>query len=213
MKNFFKYTGVVKYILVIVSFAACGFIYIISIQKEAYKDESSTLYASQTAEISDNTAGIIENSTVAEVLTVQNKADDICVYICGNIINPGVYMVKKNTRVYEIIELAGGFGDEADDTALNLAGVVYDGQKLYIPAKGEKIAEVDGKIQTEKALVNLNTADKAELMTLPGIGESKAEDILQYRKNKGAFKTIEEIKNISGIKEAAFNKIKDLICV
>ena len=197
MKNFFKYTGVVKYILVIISFAACGFIYIISIQEEAYKDESNTLYASQTAEISDK----------------QDKADDICVYICGYITNPGVYTVKKNTRVYEIIELAGGFGDEADDTALNLAGFVNDGQRLYIPAKGEKIAEADGQIQAEKALVNLNTADKAELMTLPGIGESKAEDILQYRKNKGAFKTIEEIKNISGIKEAAFNKIKDLICV
>lgn len=213
MKNFLKYTGVVKYVLLIAGFALCGFIYIVSIQEEAYKDEDSTLYASQIAEISNNADDVIEDSTAEESLTVRDKADDICVYICGYVTNPGIYTVNKNTRVYEIIELAGGLSDEADDTALNLAGFVSDGQKLYIPAKGENTAEADCQVQAEKTLVNINTADKAALMTLPGIGEAKAEDILQYRKNKGAFKNIEEIKNISGIKEAAFNKIKDLICV
>ena len=127
---------------------------------------------------------------------------------------PGVYEVPEHTRIYEVVELADGFTPEADDTVLNLAENVLDGQKLYIPKQGEVTEKADTAQDVQGVgKVNINTADKTALMTLPGIGASKAEDIIQYRKENGSFQKIEDIKKISGIKDAAFNKIKELICV
>ena len=89
-----------------------------------------------------------------------------------------------------------------------------DGQKLYIPKQGEVTEKADTAQDAQGAgKVNINTADKTALMTLPGIGASKAEDIIQYRKENGSFQKIEDIKKISGIKDAAYIKIKELICV
>ena len=125
-----------------------------------------------------------------------------------------IYEVPEHTRIYEVVELADGFTPEADDTVLNLAENVLDGQKLYIPKQGEVTEKADTAQDVQGVgKVNINTADKTALMTLPGIGASKAEDIIQYRKENGSFQKIEDIKKISGIKDAAFNKIKELICV
>jgi competence protein ComEA len=99
--------------------------------------------------------------------------------------------------------------EEADTNALNQAEPVVDGQKVYVPIKGEEVSNSS----SGKGKVNINTAGESELMTLPGIGESKAKAIISYRKESGGFKSIEDIMNIPGIKTSAFSKIKEYICV
>lgn len=212
MGKFFKYANYIKYILILMAVVVCGTIYAIG---SLCSDTADGEEDFQTLCVSDITAAAADtdeqHSDIPE--TTASKESDIYVYVCGCVEKPGVYTVKQQARVYELIEMAGGFSDGADDTALNLVDRVSDGQKVYVPEKGAALQESDGNGQGGSGLVNLNTADKAALMTLPGIGEAKAEDILQYRKNKGAFRKIEDIKNISGIKDAAFQKIKDFICV
>lgn len=202
-----KYFNSVKYILIIAAVMLCGLVYAIGRGIHG-ADDSAHKGAVITAE---SEPAVL---TEAQTETIQENPEEIpfYVYVCGCVVNPGVYTVKPQTRVYELIELAGGFAEAADESALNLVDFVTDGQKVYVPKAGE-IAIGSAEEGQSTVLVNINTADKAALMTLPGIGESKAEEIMQYRKSKGAFQKIEDIKNISGIKEAAFNKMKDLICV
>lgn len=149
------------------------------------------------------------------------------VYVCGAVCQPGVYPFRQGMRVFEAIRLAGGFAAEADEEWLNQAGYLQDGQQLYVYSKTEtqqmKQSEASrgadtAALQTEAAgivngKVNLNTADVETLMTLPGIGEVKAEAIVQYRTEHGAFSSIEEIQNIPGIKQAVFSNIADRITI
>ena len=147
--------------------------------------------------------------------TKDDSNTDIYVHICGAVINPGVYQVPVGTRVYQALELAGGSSDDAYLSGINLADKLADGQKVYIPAEGENaegILSIDsGGVQS--VMININTASEAELMTLPGIGQSRAKDIINYRVKNGFFESIDDIMKVSGIKEAAFEKIKDLIKV
>ena len=147
--------------------------------------------------------------------TKDDSNTDIYVHICGAVINPGVYQVPAGTRVYQALELAGGSSDDAYLSGINLADKLADGQKVYIPAEGENaegILSIDsGDVQS--VMININTASEAELMTLPGIGQSRAKDIINYRVKNGLFESIDDIMKVSGIKEAAFEKIKDLIKV
>lgn len=147
--------------------------------------------------------------------TKDDSNTGIYVHICGAVINPGVYQVPAGTRVYQALELAGGNSDDACLSGINLADKLADGQKVYIPAEGEN---AEGILSTDSGgvqsvMVNINTASEAELMTLPGIGQSRAKDIINYRVKNGFFESIDDIMKVSGIKEAAFEKIKDLIKV
>ena len=147
--------------------------------------------------------------------TKDDSNTDIYVHICGAVINPGVYQVPAGTRVYQALELAGGSSDDAYLSGINLADKLADGQKVYIPAEGEN---AEGILSTDSGgvqsvMININTASEAELMTLPGIGQSRAKDIINYRVKNGFFESIDDIMKVSGIKEAAFEKIKDLIKV
>ena len=147
--------------------------------------------------------------------TKDDSNTDIYVHICGAVINPGVYQVPAGTRVYQALELAGGSSNDAYLSGINLADKLADGQKVYIPAEGEN---AEGILSTDSGgvqsvMVNINTASEAELMTLPGIGQSRAKDIINYRVKNGFFESIDDIMKVSGIKEAAFEKIKDLIKV
>ena len=147
--------------------------------------------------------------------TKDDSNTDIYVHICGAVINPGVYQVPAGTRVYQALELAGGSSDDAYLSGINLADKLADGQKVYIPAEGENAEGIlstdSGDVQS--VMININTASEAELMTLPGIGQSRAKDIINYRVKNGLFESIDDIMKVSGIKEAAFEKIKDLIKV
>ena len=166
------------------------------------------------------------------------EAKTLVVHICGAVSAPGVYELPAGSRIIDAVEAGGGFLPEADEACCNLAEEIVDGCQIYIMTKSESCAdgqtEKKAGIQTspdsdmqmtdrnvrsnsapalENGLVNLNTADVAALMTLPGIGESRAKAIISYREQHGAFAKIEDIMKISGIKQAAFSKIKDKITV
>lgn len=157
----------------------------------------------------------------------------IYVHICGAVKNPAVYSLSEGARVCDAIAMAGGFTENAADDYVNQARFLTDGERVYIPKKdelsdlstsqyaaGQPVSSSDGSqggsgVQagsTEKLPVNINTAGVSELTSLPGIGESRAESIIAYRESHGAFSRIEDIMQISGIKGAAYEKIKDRIC-
>jgi competence protein ComEA len=139
--------------------------------------------------------------------------ETICVHICGEVVNEGVYNVKKDSRVYEVLELAGGLTKEAATDYVNLARQVKDGEQIIFPSKEQiETGEFDMDDAEEK-FVNINTASLERLTTLSGIGDSRAKLIIDYREEHGDFETIEDIMKVSGIKEGAFNKIKDSIIV
>ena len=166
------------------------------------------------------------------------EAKTLVVHICGAVSAPGVYELPAGSRIIDAVEAGGGFLPEAEEACCNLAEEIVDGCQIYIMTKSESCAdgqtEKKAGIQTspdsdmqmtdrnvrsnsttalDNGLVNLNTADVAALMTLPGIGESRAKAIISYREQHGAFAKIEDIMKISGIKQAAFSKIKDKITV
>ncbi len=156
----------------------------------------------------------------------------ICiVYICGAVAHPGVYELPEGSRIYQAVEAAGGFLPEAKEQLLNLAAPVADGMKITVFTKEEADTVSEADVISVPALisssgltggagldkgtgqVNINTAGKDELMTLKGIGESRAEDIIAYREKHGLFRKIEDIMKVPGIKDGAFQKIKDDITV
>lgn len=165
--------------------------------------------------IEQNNANTKEHNS--EELSEESDFEQICVFITGCIKNPGVYNLSEKARLYEVIELAGGFTEEAAQDCLNLAAYVKDGDKITVYSKEEIEKSSSGNMEepdiTDGRYININTADKKTLMTLPGIGESKADAIILYREENGTFSSIEDIMNISGIKQGAFDKIKDLITI
>ena len=144
---------------------------------------------------------------------VTEEVSMVCVYVCGNVVNPGVYELSGDRRIADAIAAAGGAADGGDETALNLADFICDGQRIYVPDYEEVLDGTYSDGNGGSGLININTAQVNELMTLPGIGQSRAESIITYRQENGRFNTIDDIMNVSGIKDAAFSKIKDLICV
>lgn len=166
-----------------------------------------------------------EGSLTAEE---SSEAEPVIVHICGAVKAPGVYELEQGSRVMDAVNAGGGFLPEAAQDSCNLAEAVTDGCQIYIMTKQESLeaekasgirqtGRIDGTSAavsgTGEGLVDLNTADKAALMTLPGIGESRADDILEWRSKNGGFQRIEDIMKISGIKKGAFEKIKDKITV
>ena len=147
----------------------------------------------------------------------------IFVYVCGQVAAPGVYELPGDARVYQAIEMAGGTLEGASPESLNLAQQAEDGQKIYVPTEeeaqtGAALQDTMGGAQdtaSDQAAgkVNLNTAGLEELMTLTGIGQTRAEAILAYREEEGDFRSPEDIMNVEGIKEGIYEKLKDEITV
>lgn len=135
------------------------------------------------------------------------------VHICGEVEKPGVYELEEGSRVFQAVEAAGGFTEEASQSSMNLAETIADGMQIVILSKEEAEAVQAAAEESAAGLVNINQASKEQLMALPGIGESRAEDIIRYREESGGFQRIEDIMKVSGIKDAAFQKIKDSITV
>ena len=184
----------------------------------------------------ESSAGSTDRTELSDASSEETKT--LVVHICGAVSAPGVYELPAGSRIIDAVEAGGGFLPEADEACCNLAEEIVDGCQIYIMTKTESCADgqtekkagiqtsPDSDMQTtdrnvrsnsapalENGLVNLNTADIAALMTLPGIGESRAKAIISYREQHGAFAQIEDIMKISGIKQAAFSKIKDKITV
>lgn len=135
------------------------------------------------------------------------------VHICGEVENPGVYQLPQGSRIFEAVEAAGGFTEDAAQSSMNLAEKVADGMQIVILSREEMDVQESAAKEAATGRININTASREQLMTLPGIGESRADDIIRYREESGGFTTIEDIKKVSGIKDAAFQKIKDRITV
>lgn len=165
--------------------------------------------------------GVVEEQEIQQETNNKANNGDIYIHICGEVNQPDVYKVEENTRLIDVINLAGGLTKDAAGDYVNQAATVSDGQRIYIPSVTEVETDTLGTellgntIETSESAgkVNINTATIEELMTLTGIGKSKAESILAYRQEYGDFTTIEEIKNIDGIKDAVFRKISDMITV
>ena len=145
--------------------------------------------------------------------TTEEDPHMVYVYVCGAVQDPGVVEVPEGSRAEEALRLAGGMTAEADPFYVNLAETVTDGQKLYFPT-AEEAGTLEAAVKAaEEGLVNINTASPEELCTLPGIGTSRATDIVRYREKNGAFQTKEDIMKVPGIKQNAYDKLCDKITV
>lgn len=150
----------------------------------------------------------------------EKSTENIFVYVCGAVQKPGVYELLPGQRICDAIAAAGGLSEQAAGDSLNQAEVLSDGQMLRVLTTEEAAAAAatvqPGQETAESSWdgrVDINTADASALMSLPGIGQSKADAIIAYRNEHGAFKAPEELMNISGIKEGVYQKIKDSIKV
>ncbi|CDA15919.1 MAG: helix-hairpin-helix domain-containing protein [Clostridia bacterium] len=182
-------------------------------------------------DINENTnENQLNTSFVENILEKDDKNKEIIVHITGAVKKNGIVKLKDGARIYDAIEMAGGSTDDADLSKINLAYVLEDGQKVYIPKIGEinqenaeeeyitfeygnnkNIIQDYNKGGNEK--VNINTANQTELETLPGIGTATAEKIIDYRNKNGKFSSIEDIQNVKGIGNAKYENIKESICV
>lgn len=159
----------------------------------------------QTPEDSFKSELVPEKEEDAEALLI--------VYVCGQVRNPGVFSLAAGSRINDALNLAGGFEDEADIAAVNLAAPIVDGMKIYIPKVGEVFIEAGAGQNAEGAKVDINKADVTQLCTLPGIGESRAKDIVAYRDRNGRFQKPEDLMKVSGIKESTYQKLEEYIVV
>ena len=205
----------VKTALILVFFFGAGVWYFFFGKSVLEKQKSDT-------ELTSILDTVVVEPTISEV-SEKEKTEEAVVYVCGAVNVPGIYTLPKNSRLYEAITAAGGFSPEADPAYHNLARSITDGERIYIlsasetkelsaelRASGEEGAE---QASNTNGILNLNTATAVQLMELPGIGEAKAAANLAYRAKIGQFTDIEEIKNVSGIGDAMFEKIKDKITV
>ena len=161
----------------------------------------------------------IEDNTIEE----KDEQEKIIVHVTGSVERQGIVSLNKGQRVIDAIEASGGATKEANTSLINLAYVLEDGMKIYVPSKDDNkdtefivsgySEEVKSTEKKKQEKVNINTATLNELENLPGIGESIANKILTYRNKNGKFKNIEDLKNVSGIGESKFNNIKNYIYV
>ncbi len=195
-----------------------GVYYFFIREKEYIEDDSNIILSN-----------VVEKET-KEDETIEEK-NKIVVYIAGAIKNEGIYELEKNSRIANIIEKAGGLTNDANINNINLAYILQDGMKVYIPknndknemnddtntyvSKGNEESKIDKgtSVETKNSKININTATQTELETLPGIGPSTAANIINYRKENGKFNNIEDLKKVSGIGDSKYNKIKEMIKV
>ncbi len=198
-------------------FLAAGIWYYFQGSKSLQKQKTDT----EMTAVSDMLATEVSVTQLPEQEKAETK--ELVVYVCGAVKSPGVYTLSAGSRLYAAVQTAGGFSKDADSAYHNLAREVEDGERIYILSFSEtnaltaeqQVAGEEGSAGAVQAngLINLNTATAEQLMTLPGIGEARAADILAYRAKIGQFTDIEELMNVSGIGEARFEKMKDKITV
>ena len=153
-----------------------------------------------------------EVTEIEEIENVEEQVNHYIVDVKGQVKFPGVYEVEEHLRVHDVIQLAGGFLEMANETAINLAQKISDEMVIYVPHLDEEINNTStdawSPSQDEKK-VSLNQATTGELETLPGIGPSKAAAIIKYREEVGTFQSIDELTNVSGIGEKTLEKLRD----
>lgn len=171
----------------------------------------------------------VENEQNEDILTseyeknVLENETTVFVYMCGQVCNPGVYELKSGSRIVDGVEAAGGLTDWAAPETVNLSELLADAQKVYIPSVDEvqeyslsagiEMAGGNETVGTGDGKININTADETTLTGITGIGTTRAKSIIKYRETYGNFKKPEDIKNVSGIGDASYEKMKDEIKV
>lgn len=195
---------------------------------EEFNIEDGMLNLEEINEVIEGSEEIeeVENETNNENnIDEENEVlEEIVVHVTGEVNKPGIVVLKSNSRIADAINEAGGATKEADLNQINLAYILEDGQKIYIPNKNEKIDEdeyitegnrnnIGNNNSKEGEKVNINEAMQTELEELPGIGPSLASRIIEYREQNGDFKKIEELQNVKGIGDAKYNDIKDKVTV
>lgn len=171
----------------------------------------------------ENKLQVEENSMVKQENQLEQEPQVMMVDVKGQIKLPGVYKATPGERIIDIIGRAGGLTEQADQSKINLSEHLRDEMVVYIPSLGEEgvlppissgggMAPSGGSGQTQ-GKININMADEAQLQNLPGIGPAKAAAIIEYRQSSGPFKAVEDLKNISGIGDKTFEKLKDLVTV
>lgn len=188
--------------VVVIMISASAFFFILN-------DKNSTIPIQDTVQ---------DNQTVpaaGESAAGRESAGTVFVDVSGCVKHPGVYEVTSTSRVFEVIEKAGGVTKDADTSSINQAEPVTDGQKINVPDKksGSPVqgSSAAAEQQSPDGKVNINTADSEELQKIPGVGPVTAENIISYRESNGSFKSIDDIKNVSGIGEKTFEKMKSTI--
>jgi competence protein ComEA len=181
-------------------------------QDEAMPLDTLDMYMYASVYNESEEADTVESAAVS-TLTYDADTAVIYVYVCGEVNSPGVYELLEGSRCDDALKAAGGFSENADRSYVNLAAKLSDGERLYFPGVEEAYALKESEESKQAGLVNINTADEALLCTLPGIGSSRAQDIITYREKNGSFDTKEDIMKVSGIKSAAYGKICDMITV
>jgi len=174
-------------------------------------------------EINNEIANI---GTEEEIQEEVEEYEEMVLHIVGAVKNPGIVKIKEGSRIVDVIEAVGGITEDADTSKINLAYIVEDGQKIFIPSITDEITEETEYVTSESgdniivddnegenSMVNINKATQTELETLPGIGPAMALRIIEHREQNGNFEKIEEIKNVKGIGDAKFENIKNNICV
>lgn len=194
---------------------------------EEFNIEDGMLNLEEINEVIEGSEETIENKIINEN-NIDGEGEGveeiIVVHITGEVNKPGIVILNKNSRIADAINKAGGATKEADLNQINLAYILEDGQKIYIPNKNEKIDEdeyitegngnnIGNNNSKEGEKVNINEAMQTELEELPGIGPSLASRIIEYREQNGDFKKIEELQNVKGIGDAKYNDIKDKVTV
>lgn len=187
-----------------------------------YKEDFTFSYASNN--IIENI--LVENTDNLNTFNSEssNNSDNlennyIVIYICGEVEENKVVTLKENSRICDAIEAAGGLTVNADLTNINLAYILEDGEKIYIPKIGEinQEASISSQNSSNNSIsnnkININKATQTELETIPGVGPSTAIKIINYREENGKFSSIEDIKNVSGIGDKKYENIKDYISV
>lgn len=191
----------------------------ISLESMLDVDEKNLVGDNNVIEDNNGINNIIEEKAVEEV----EKKEEIAVHIIGAVKKEGIIYLEKGARIIDAIKKAGGETSKADLSKVNLAYQLQDGQKIYIPSKNDKNSEyiiesggnnenIDNNNGKEKK-VNINTANQNELDSLPGIGPSIAERIIEYRQENGNFSKIEDLQNVKGIGDAKFQDIKEYVTV
>ena len=212
MKEEYKKYGIG---ILIVSLTLLSLLYMIRTKNTQYEFISSST-REEAEELAEELAPETEAEPLAEVPA------QVPVYVCGAVMKPEVYYLGQNAIVKEAIMAAGGFAPDADTEIWNLAMEVQSGLKIYVPKLGEEIDKsgisydnrMEGNIpsDTGAGLINVNRANIQELSTLPGIGPSISQNIIDYRDANGDFKSLDELGNVARIGKVTLEKIKDAIC-
>lgn len=160
--------------------------------------------------------------TTEEIVISDETEASCCVYICGAVETPGVYTLPEGSRVCDAFAIAGGLKQNAAEDYWNQARVLADGEMIYVPTleeakerkqNGDVSSMIESVDDSTNGKVNINTASKQQLMTIPGVGEAKAQAIISYREANGSFSSIDEVKKVEGIKDGVFAKMKEYIVI